>query len=489
MALSKRPRVAVLGAGAGGLAMGVALRRAGFDFTIFERSDGVGGTWRDNTYPGAACDVPSHLYSFSFAPNPKWSRTYASQPEILAYLEEVADRFGLRAHLRTGVTIERARWNDDDQQWELTTDRGEIHRADVLVSALGMLNVPSLPDVPGLDTFRGRIFHSSRWDHSRPLAGERVGSIGTGASAIQYVPAIVADVERLTVFQRTPIWVTPRFETEYTASQQRRFARVPLAARRHRWEIFWTYQRTSFQAAHPFTVGQTELARGYLERKVADPALRAVLTPDFPVGCKRPLTSRTWLPALTRPNVRVVTAPIVRLTERGICTSDGEEHELDTIIFGTGFRANEYLTTIDIVGRDGQRLADRWRDGAEAYLGLAVAGFPNFFMLYGPNTNGVNSILFMHEAQAHYVVRALRMMRRRRLTSIDIRRDVERKYNEKVQAGMAGTVWQAGCRNYYTVANGKNVTQLPYSAGEYWLRTRVVGWWRYRRIRKRRSVG
>ncbi|HEX3899395.1 MAG TPA: NAD(P)/FAD-dependent oxidoreductase [Mycobacteriales bacterium] len=484
----RRPTVAVLGAGAGGLAMGVALRRAGFDFTIFEKSDGVGGTWRDNTYPGAACDVPSHLYSFSFAPNPSWSRTYATQPEILAYLEQVTDRFELRPDIRTGVTIDSARWLEDEQLWELTTAQGETHRADVLVSALGMLNVPLQPEVPGLDSFRGRAFHSSRWDHTKPLTGEHVASIGTGASAIQYVPAIAEQVEQLTVFQRTPIWVTPRFDNEYTPEQQQRFAKVPRSARRHRWGIFWTYQRTSFQAADPFTVGQTEFARGYLERKVADPDLRAVLTPDFPVGCKRPLTSRTWLPAITRPNVRVVTSPIARVTPEGIETDDGQQHPVDTIIFGTGFRANEYLTTVDIVGRDELHLADRWKGGAEAFLGLTVSGFPNFFMLYGPNTNGVNSILFMHEAQAHYVVRALRMMRRRRLTSIDVRRDVERAYNVKVQAGMTGTVWQAGCRNYYTVADGKNVTQLPYSAGEYWLRTRIVGWWRYVRVRKRHAA-
>ena len=483
MGLTRRPTVAVLGAGAGGIAMGVALKRAGFDFTIYEKNDGVGGTWRDNTYPGAACDVPSHLYSFSFAPNPKWSRTYATQPEILAYLEDCTDRFGLRPHIRTGVAITAARWDDDAQHWLLTTAAGETYNADVLISALGMLNVPFQPDVPGLETFRGRVFHSSRWDHSKPLAGERVASIGTGASAIQYVPAIAPEVEHLTVFQRTPIWVTPRFDNEYTPEQQRRFEKAPLAARRHRLGIFWTYQRTSFQATDPFTVAQTELARSYLERKVADPELRAALTPDFPVGCKRPLTSRTWLPALTRPNVRVVTAPIERVTPDGITTSDGEHHAVDTIIFGTGFRAADYLTTVEIVGTGGRPLRERWADGAEAYLGLTVSGFPNFFMLYGPNTNGVNSILFMHEAQAHYVGRALRMMKRRRLTSIDVRADVERAYNTKVQQGMSGTVWVAGCSNYYTLESGKIVTQLPYSAGEYWLRTRIVGWWRYRRTR------
>jgi cation diffusion facilitator CzcD-associated flavoprotein CzcO len=483
MSARRTQSAAVLGAGAGGIAMGVALKKAGISFTIFEKNDGVGGTWRDNTYPGAACDVPSHLYSFSFAPNPHWSRTYATQPEILAYLEDCAERFGLLPHIRLNTAVATARWAEADQEWELTTETGEVHRASVLVSALGMLNVPLVPELPGLETFQGRTFHSSRWDHDKSLAGERVASIGTGASAIQYVPAIAADVAQLTVFQRTPVWVTPRFDVEFTAEQKQRFAGTPLAARRHRWQIFWTYQRTSFQASDDFTVAQTEFARSYLARKVEDAQLRTALTPDFPVGCKRPLTSRTWLTALTRPNVKVVSSAIESVTPAGIRTVDGVEHDLDTIIFGTGFQANEYLTTVDIRGRNGRSLRERWANGAEAYLGLTVSGFPNFFMLYGPNTNGVNSILFMHEAQAHYVVRALRIMRRRRLRSLEVRESVERAYNEKVQAGMAGTVWVAGCSNYYTAADGRIVTQLPYSAGEYWLRTRLVGWWRYQRRR------
>ncbi|HVS67220.1 MAG TPA: NAD(P)/FAD-dependent oxidoreductase, partial [Mycobacteriales bacterium] len=404
---SHGPTVAILGAGAGGIAMGVALGRAGFDYTIYEKSDGVGGTWRDNTYPGAACDVPSHLYSYSFAPNPHWSRTYATQPEILAYLERCADDFGVRDHVRTGTAIRTAEWDEGTQRWLLTADSGESFTADVLVSGLGMLNVPFTPDIPGLESFRGRAFHSSQWDHSRPLTGERVASIGTGASAIQYVPAIADEVAHLDVFQRSPIWVSPRFDHEYTDEQKQRFERSPLSAKRHRWQIFWTYQRASFDVSHPFTQVQTDFARSYLMRKIEDPELRAVLTPDFPVGCKRPLTSRTWYPALTRPNVSVVTSPITEITPTGIRTADGELHGADTIIFGTGFRANEYLTTIDVVGRDGRKLADAWSDGAEAYLGLTVSGFPNFFMLYGPNTNGVNSILFLHEAQAHFIVRTL----------------------------------------------------------------------------------
>jgi cation diffusion facilitator CzcD-associated flavoprotein CzcO len=311
-----------------------------------------------------------------------------------------------------------------------------------------------------------------------------VASIGTGASAIQYVPAIADQVDHLDVFQRSPIWVSPRFDDEYTDEQKQRFARVPITAKRHRWQIFWTYQRASFDVAHPFTQAQTEFARSYLARKVEDPSLREILTPDFPVGCKRPLTSRTWFPALTRPNVSVITSPIAEIEPAGVRTADGVLHEADTIIFGTGFHANTYLATVSITGREGRKLSDAWADGAEAYLGLTVSGFPNFFMLYGPNTNGVNSILFMHEAQAHFVVRTLRLLRRWRLSTVEVRPSVMRKYNEKIQAAMTGKVWTAGCTNYFATPNGKIVTQLPYSAGEYWLRTRLVAPWRYRFSRR-----
>jgi cyclohexanone monooxygenase len=464
--------------------MGIALKRAGFDFTIFERSDGVGGTWRLNTYPGATCDVPSHLYSFSFELNPWWSKTYAAQPEILAYLERCTDQHGVRPHLRTDTAITDARWNEARAHWVLTSDEAEVFTADVLVSGLGMLNVPAIPDIPGAERFRGRAFHSSRWDHSKPLAGERVASIGTGASAIQYVPAIAGEVDHLTVFQRTPIWVAPRFDQPYPPERQRRFARVPLSARRHRWGIWWTYQRASFRADSEQTAQQTTLARGYLERKVSDPELRAALTPDYPVGCKRPLTSRDWFPALTRSNVRLVTEGITEITERGLRTADGEEHEVDTIIFGTGFKANDYLSAIEIVGRDGRRLHDDWADGAEAHLGTTVAGFPNLFLLYGPNTNGVNSILFIHEAQVHHVMRALRAMSRWGLRSVEVRRSVMDRYNRRLQAAMAGTVWLAGCRSYYTAPSGKIVTQLPWSGGRFWLRTRVLLPWLYRWSRR-----
>ena len=466
--------------------MGVALKRAGYDFTIFEKSDGVGGTWRDNSYPGAACDVPSHLYSFSFAPNPWWSRTYASQGEILAYLERCTDQFGLRPHLKLGTAITRTRWDGVTQEWALTSEHGETFVANVVVSALGMLNVPKIPPIPGADRFGGRSFHSSHWDHHRSLAGERVASIGTGASAIQYVPAIVDDVAHLSVFQRSPIWITPRLDQPYTSQQQRRFARVPFAQRWHRFGIWRTYQAANFEAASEQTTMMTELARSYLARKVEDESLRAVLTPDYPVGCKRPLISRHWYPALQRPNVTVVTEPIVEITQHGLRTADGAHYEVDTIIYGTGFHADRYLSSIEVIGEGGRSLHDDWRDGAEAYLGMSVSGYPNFFMLYGPNTNGVTSILFLLEAQVHYLMGALRLLRRCGVGAISVRPAVMARDNRRVQARMAGTVWTAGCTNYFSSPSGKVVTQMPFSGGWYWLRTRIFPAWRYR-LRRRRT--
>ncbi|MGZ7013635.1 MAG: flavin-containing monooxygenase [Acidimicrobiales bacterium] len=479
-----KPTVAILGAGAGGILMGIRLVRAGHDFTIYEKSDGVGGTWRDNTYPGAACDVPSHLYSYSFAPNPWWSRTYATQPEILAYLERCTDQFGVRPHVRTGIAITRARWDATTQEWELTAESGEQFRANVLVSGLGMLNVPFVPEIAGAERFRGRAFHSSRWDHSKSTAGERVASIGTGASAVQYVPAIAPEAEHVTVFQRTPIWITPRFDEAFTPEQQRRFARVPLAARWYRYQIWMLYERARFEADADLTVMQTELARSYLSRKVDDPELAAKLTPDYPVGCKRPLISRSWYPTLCRDDVRLVTEPIVEITETGVRSADGELHEVDTIVYGTGFKANQYLSTIDVIGEGGRRLHEDWQDGAEAYLGISVAGYPNLFLLYGPNTNGVNSVIFFHEVQTRHVMSALRTVRALGLGAVDVRSGVMARYNRRIQRALQGTVWLAGCRNYFTAPSGKVVTQLPFSGGRYWLRARFFAPWRYRLQRR-----
>jgi cyclohexanone monooxygenase len=455
--------VAVVGAGPGGIAMGIQLAAAGHEFTIFDRADGFGGTWRNNTYPGAACDVPSHFYSYSFALNPRWSKTFAQQPEILAYLERVATDFGLQEHLQPNTRISALRWADDTRRWTVETADGATYEFDVVVSAVGMLDVPNIPNIPGAERFQGRTFHSSQWDHSRSMVGERVASIGTGASAIQYVPEIAAEAAHLTVFQRTPIWVSPRYDEPFTAEQQDLFERDPVEALKVRDAAFQAYEAANFGVDSEMTKGLTDMARQYLARKVADPELRAKLTPSYPVGCKRPLQSRAWFPTFARPNVTLETSPIVGFTEGGLRTADGAEHEFDTVIYGTGFHAADYLRSLDVYGAGGRRLRDDWRDGAEAYLGTVVPGYPNLFTLYGPNTNGVTSIIYILEAQAEFVRRILDDMAAANVQAIDIRRDIHDSFNADIQRAMEGTVWLANCNSYYRHPNGKVITQFPYS--------------------------
>jgi cyclohexanone monooxygenase len=326
-----------------------------------------------------------------------------------------------------------------------------------------MLDVPNIPDIPGVDRFRGRAFHSSKWDHTKSTAGERVASIGTGASAIQYVPEIAQDTAHLTVFQRTPIWVSPRYDEPFTAEQQELFERDPEEALKVRDAAFQAYESANFAASSTMTKELTAMAYSYLQRKVTDPDLRAKLTPTYPVGCKRPLQSRAWFPTFALPNVRLETSPIVEFTERGLRTADGAEHEVDTVIYGTGFHAADYLRSLDVHGTNGRRMRDDWRDGAEAYLGTVVPGYPNLFTLYGPNTNGVTSIIYILEAQAEFVRRLLDDMARQRVQAVEVRRDVHVAYNDEIQRAMQDTVWLANCNNYYCHPNGKVVTQFPYS--------------------------
>ncbi len=471
--MGSKPKVGIIGAGAGGIAMGIQLAAGGYDFTIFDRADGFGGTWRHNTFPGAACDVPSHLYSYSFALNPRWSKTYANQPEILTYLDKVAADHGLGPHLLANTAITSLRWADSDRRWTLSTDDGHEHEFDAVVSAVGMLDVPNIPDINGTNRFRGRRFHSARWDHSKSTAGERVASIGTGASAVQYVPAIARDTAHLTVFQRTPIWIAPRFDFPFTAEQQEAFERDPGAAQKLRDEAFDAYETASFDVDAAQTREATELARSYLMRKVTDPELRAKLTPDYPVGCKRPLMSREWYPTFALPNVSLETTAIAELTERGVRTVDGVEHRVDTVIYGTGFTAADYLASIDVYGPGGRRLREDWSDGAEAYLGTLVAGYPNFFTLYGPNTNGVNSIIYIHETQTTFIRHILDVMGRRGARTVEVLAAAQRRYNDEIQAAMAGKVWLA-CSNYFRHPSGKVVTQLPYSGRTFFERTRAM---------------
>ncbi|HSJ98606.1 MAG TPA: NAD(P)/FAD-dependent oxidoreductase [Myxococcota bacterium] len=472
----RQPKIAILGAGAGGLCMGMQLHRAGFrDFTIYEKSDRVGGTWHDNTYPGAACDVPSHLYSFSFESKRDWSRKFAPQPEIEAYFQHVAEKWGLLPRTRFGVEATGASFDEASGQWRLRTRSGEEHVADVLVSGLGQLNRPSVPDFSGLASFEGASWHSARWNHGVDVAGQRVAVIGNAASALQFIPKLAPRVERLHVFQRTPNYVVPRSDREFSEREQWAFAHVPGLQRLYRAWI-WARLEANFFA---FTQGSwlsRVLRKGalqYLEAMVGDPALRAKLTPDYPVGCKRLLISDDYFQALVRPNVELVTDGIQRIEPHAVVTRDGARREVDAIVFATGFDTTHFLAPLEIEGRGGAKLRDVWKDGAEAHLGITVSGFPNLFLLYGPNTNlGHNSILFMIECQVRYAIRCIQELARRDLAWLDVRRDAMDRYNAEVQAALRTTAWNAACGSWYKTESGRITNNWKGFTTEYWWRTR-----------------
>jgi cyclohexanone monooxygenase len=467
--------VAIIGAGAGGLGLAIRLAKSRRrDFVIFEASDGVGGTWRSNTYPGAACDVPSHLYSYSFALKPDWSKTYAAQPEILRYFEECAERFGISHHVRPHTRITSAHWQEGRKRWHLTDAAGKRYEADVLVSAVGTFATPSRPDIAGLDSFGGPCFHSARWEHEHDLTGRRVAVIGTGASAAQIVPELAKVAATVHVYQRTPQWILPRSDKPFTEEEKRRFARNPIAARRHRRELYWAFENTiAFRHGEDGAEQLKAVALSHLDYRIKDDELRSKLTPDFPFGCKRSLVCSDFYKAVLRDNVELVTEPIDRVTPGAIVTADARERPVDAIVLATGFKATEYLNGIDVVGVGGCRLHDDWSEVAHAYMGLTVTGYPNFFMLYGPNTNqGGNSIIVILEAQATYVLSALRAMRWRRVRAVDVRRDVMDAYNRELQMALDGTIWNDGCQSYFKNANGKIATQLPQTSRWYAQRTK-----------------
>ena len=464
----------VVGAGFSGICAGVQLRKAGIeDFVILEKAARVGGTWRENTYPGAACDIPSHLYSYSFEPNPRWSRAYGKQAEILAYLERVADDFGLRPHMRFDTAVSAATFDEATGAWRVTTSAGELV-ARALVLGNGALHVPQLPDIPGLASFAGTQFHSARWNHDYDLAGKRVAVIGTGASAIQFVPEIAPRVKRLTVFQRTPPWIVPKRDREMSAVERWAFARVPGALRARRTGLYWlmesrvigfAYAPKAFELIEPLILAN-------LARQVPDRELRAKLTPDYRFGCKRVLISNDYYRAMGRDNVELVTDPIATVEPRGVRTADGALHEVDAIICGTGFRVTEYLSSVKIVGRGGVTLDDAWRTSLRNYLGIAISGFPNLFLLMGPNTGlGHNSMIFMIEAQARYAASALATLRDRALAYIDVRPEIERAFRAELARKMKGTVWTTGCSSWYQTPNGE-VFLWPAATVDYWWRTR-----------------
>ncbi len=463
---ARRPRVAVVGTGFGGIGMGVALHEDGLaDVTLLDRADGVGGVWRANTYPGAACDVPSHLYSFSFAPGREWSRRFAPQPDILRYLERVAAEHHLEPRLGTEVT--EARW--DDGRWLLDLASGETLEADVLVPACGQLSRPALPRLPGLETFSGPAFHSAEWDHDVDLTGKRVAVVGTGASAIQFVPAIVDRVAGLTVFQRSAPYLIPKPDGRYGRALLRALPGWRSGARAF-WTGFFEAGALGFTTLPAMTAPFRWSFEALLRSQVSDPVLRERLRPDYPVGCKRVLISSDWYPAITQPHVDVVTDAIVEVLPDGVRTADGVLHPCDVIVFGTGFAASEFLAPMKVFGPGGAELSERWRDGARAHLGITVPGFPNLFLLYGPNTNvGSGSIVHMLESQIAYVRQAIAHLAAG-AGPLSVRPEVESRFDTEMQDRLGRSVW-TGCDSWYRTATGRIVNNWPGLMREYRRRT------------------
>jgi cation diffusion facilitator CzcD-associated flavoprotein CzcO len=468
-------RIVIIGAGFAGIGLGVRLLQAGIeDFVILERNESVGGTWFEHTYPGCACDIPTHLYSYSFARNPHWTRLFPPQREILAYVRRVADDYGVTPHIRLGCEMEHSDWDELALQWRLSTSRGELS-ADVIVSAIGATAEPAEPELPGLDSFAGQRFHSARWDHQHELRGERVAVIGTGPAAAQFVPEIQPRVAKLVLFQRTPSWVVPHPDRAVPWVERQLLRLFPVAQDVQRNVIFAIHEAIGmgFRGRTELIAPIEAIGRAHLRRQVADPVLRRKLTPHYRFGCKRPILSNTFYPALSQPNVELVTDRIERLEPDAIVTTDGRRREVDTIISATGYRYNRSLLVDRVSGVGGGTLGSVWNGSPRAYLGSAVPGFPNMFILLGPNAIGINSVIFTLESQINYVMSALAEMERRSIRRIEVLPEALRSYIGEVDRRSAGSVWtDGGCKAYYTDDEGRNYALYPGFAAEFRRRTR-----------------
>lgn len=461
--------VLVVGTGFSGLAAAIKLRQAGHNVAVIEKASDVGGTWRDNSYPACACDVPSHLYSFSFAPNPSWSRTFSAQPEIDAYLGKVATDFGVRDLTWFDTELLEAEWRVEDKVWQVRTSSGDL-TADLVVLAAGALSEPALPGIPGLETFDGACFHSATWDHAHDFTGERVAVIGTGASAVQFAPEVAKVAARLTVFQRTAPWILPRRDRAITRAERWLFRLVPAAQKLIRGAIYSVRESwvIGFSVRPQLMSRPEKMAVHFIARKVSDPALRAKVTPSYRLGCKRVLLSNTWYPMLNKPHVDLVTDRIVEVTRNAVVTADAEgrrtSHEVDTLLLGTGFKATDLPVAHLVRGADGRTLAEQWAEtGMRAHLGLTVAGYPNLFMIMGPNTGqGHTSVVYVVERQVAFIVQALAVMRSAGAKTLETTAEAEDRYNAEVQRRMARTVWSTGgCQSWYVDAEGRNTTLWP----------------------------
>ena len=485
--MSTEIEVLIVGAGFAGLGTAIRLAQQGRrDFAIIERADDVGGTWRDNTYPGLICDVPSHLYSFSFAPNPDWSHTYPGQAEILRYLRACADRYGVRRHIRFGTELTAARWDGTASRWRVETTAGSFS-AHFLVLGVGGLSAPRMPEVPGLNRFAGTMFHSAGWRHDHDLRGERVAVVGTGASAIQFIPRIQPQVSRLLVLQRTPPWVLPHPGRRLTRAERWLSRRVPGVLHARRLGVYLVRETMvpGLTIDARLNGGLEEIARRHLRLQVRDPLLRCRLTPGYRIGCKRIVISNEFYPSLTRANVDLVPEPVVEVRQRSLVTADGREHAVDTIIAATGFHVTDPPYAAQVSGRGGRTLEQTWDGSPQAYMATSIAGYPNLFVLGGPNSGvGHTSLVFMIEAQIAHVLDALEVCRRQRLTSIEVKSSAQAAYNAGVQQRMERTVWATGgCASWYFDARGRNTTLWPAFTAQFAARARHIDVRAYRLTR------
>lgn len=471
--------VAIIGAGFAGMGAAIQIqeRLPEHTFVIFEAASSPGGTWRDNTYPGCGCDVPSHMYSFSFEQNPDWSKAYSDQGEILEYIERVFEKYQLGANTRFDTRVVNAEFDVSRQHWVLTCKGGQRFFARYVIAATGPLVKPSYPNVPGIDSFPGDLLHTARWDHSVDLKNKRVAVVGTGASAIQLIPELAKKVDELVVLQRTPPWITPRHNRRYTDKEKARFRRFPFLQRAFRNAIYWRLEALALGLTQrpewmTFVEG---LAKKHIERGIRDPELRRKVTPSYRAGCKRILVSDDYYPALDQNHVTLIDEPLISIEANAVVT-ENTRHEVDAVVFGTGFAVTEFMAGLEVIGAEGKSLRDYWKErgGIEAYYGLCVEHFPNMFALVGPNTGlGHNSIVFMIEAQVHWIIEALRFVKRREKRGIDVKSEAQREFNKGLKERLAETVWQTGCQSWYLDESGHNFSLWPGFTFEYWIRTRA----------------
>jgi cation diffusion facilitator CzcD-associated flavoprotein CzcO len=475
-----RKDIVIIGTGFSGMGMAMKLRKSGReDFVVLEKANEVGGTWRDNTYPGCECDIPSHMYSFSYELNPEWSKSFSGQEEIWSYMRKVANEQGIRPYIDFGVEVTGTSWDEDRKLWTVRTRSGDDYEARVVVAGVGGLHIPNIPEIEGADSFEGPKFHSAQWDHSVDLKGKKVVVIGTGASAIQFVPIIAQEVESLTVFQRTPAWVLPKKDKPTPEWRKKVFGTVPGAGRAYRNALYWTLESRAiaFNGHLNFLPIAERIVKRYLEKKIPDPELRAKLTPHYRLGCKRVLQSNTYYPTFLRDNVELNTDRVAEIVKDGVIDGTGVKHDADVVIYGTGFHVIDAFDYLDIKGRNGVDLATQFREGGvETYLGMTINGFPNLYFMLGPNTAlGHNSVVFMIEQQTKFIIRMLDEMDRRGAVAAEPTEEAQMAFNEEIQRLVEKGIWtQGGCTSWYLDSHGKNRTIWPKFTFQYWWETRKV---------------